>query len=59
VNWLSFTLAILAVVVFLSTAYTDTPKKWQRTDVGLALLTLAWMAQLILITTHHVTVTAS
>jgi hypothetical protein len=59
VNWLAFVLAVLAVVVFLSTAYVAEPKKWQRVDVGLALLTLAWMAQLILETTHHITVNAS
>ncbi len=49
-NVLSFVLAIVAVVIFLSSFSPNPPGRWASIGLGLAVLTIAWMIQLIWVT---------
>ena len=56
---IAFLLALAALFCFLATAYlgtrTETPR-WHLGWLGLALLTISWMVQLIILTGSKVTV---
>lgn len=49
-NIISLVLALLAIVVFLGGPRFQRP--WADTGLGLALLTAAWVVQLMWVTTH-------
>lgn len=48
-------LAIAAAAIFLC-AYFAVPRKWANTNLGLALLTAAWVCQLVFVGLHQYTV---
>lgn len=52
-NPLSFVLAIGAIIVFLA-GWRATP--WAHLGLGLALLTAAWIVQLVWVTTSAITI---
>ena len=51
-NLIAIVLALLAFAVFLC-AYFKVPRQWASTALGLALLTAAWVAQLIFVGMHQ------
>ena len=56
---IAFLFALAAVFCFLLAAYAGSPDRtprWHFGWVGLALLTIAWMVQLIILTGSHVKV---
>lgn len=61
-NFIAFLLALAAVFCFLLAAYgagpdrTNAGRSWHFGWVGLALLTVAWMVQIIILTGSHLTV---
>jgi len=54
-HWIAAIVATLAVIVF-ACAYLSVSRKWANTNLGLALLTAAWMIQLILVSGKHLTI---
>ncbi|HET7110178.1 MAG TPA: hypothetical protein VFI41_04860 [Gemmatimonadales bacterium] len=51
-HWIAALLALAAVVCFLVEWYTAAPPR-RPLPLGLALLTIAWMVQLIVLTGSH------
>lgn len=54
-HWIAFIVACLALIVFAA-AHLGVNRKWATTNLGLALLTAAWMLQLILVSGKHLTI---
>jgi len=51
-NIIALILAILAIVVFVC-AYLAVSRKWANTNLGLAFLAAAWVAELIFVGLHQ------